>query len=109
MTMSSTGGKHLLAFFITSCLSAVICLYLVRIDPGRVHLLGLDQTLNDQAVYIDAARHIRDDGMFTIGPEKPRARFIFRNVREAALRTLHRHLFRFGIPPHDRGRLSARA
>lgn len=71
MRTASSGGRSLLGFLVISCLSAVACLYIVQIDPGRVHLLGLDHTLNDQAVYIDAARHIRDDGMLYAGAYYP--------------------------------------
>ena len=52
-------------------LLAVLCFYVIGVGPGRLHLLGMDHTFNDQVVYIDAARHLRTEGQLTTGAYYP--------------------------------------
>jgi len=42
-------------------------LHAFSVGVGSLHILGLGETLNDQVVYVDAARHLLADGEMTTG------------------------------------------
>lgn len=46
---------------------AMLVVYGYFVDPRTLQLYGLNNTLNDQIVYIDAARHLLADGHLTTG------------------------------------------
>lgn len=54
-------------FILLFVASAMLAVYGYFVDPRTLHLYGLNNTLNDQMVYIDAARHLLADGHLTTG------------------------------------------